>query len=230
MRGSDIRRQGRLLHREAMILTRNEDATGVEILHGMIRAVMAELHFDGFRTDREPQDLVTETDTKHRQVRLQNPARGIDCVVTGLRIAGAVGKKHTIRIQGNDLFRAGLRGHHGDAATIVGEDSEDVAFDTEVISRDVHPLVRADRRARIFRPDAAFIPLEAALRGDDLGQIHALQTWKLARQLDGGGLIHFLAGHDAAGLRTLLAQNACQLARVHAGDRDDLAAFEKFRQ
>ena len=38
----------------------------------------------------------------------------------------------------------------------------------------------------------------------------------------GGGRVDLLAGHDAAGLRALLAQDARELARVDAGDGDDL--------
>ena len=39
--------------------------------------------------------------------------------------------------------------------------------------------------------------------------------------------VDLLAGHDAAGLRALLPQDARELARVDARDGDDLAALEE---
>ena len=45
-----------------------------------------------------------------------------------------------------------------------------------------------------------------------------------------GRVVDLVAGHDAAGLRALLAQDARELARVDAGDRDDLAALAGTRQ
>ena len=41
--------QGRLIDRETVILTRDEDPSGIEILHGVVRAMMTGLHFHGLR-------------------------------------------------------------------------------------------------------------------------------------------------------------------------------------
>ena len=59
----------------------------------MIGAVMAELHLDGLRAAREPQELVAETDAEHRDVGVEELADRRDGVVAGLRIAGTVGLK-----------------------------------------------------------------------------------------------------------------------------------------
>ena len=53
VRRNEIRRQTRLVDGEAVILRGDEDATGAQILHGMVRAVMTELHLHGARTARE---------------------------------------------------------------------------------------------------------------------------------------------------------------------------------
>src|SRR5580704_4465815 len=48
--GSHVRRQSAFVHGEPVILTRDEYPSRVQILHGMIRAVMTELHLEGART------------------------------------------------------------------------------------------------------------------------------------------------------------------------------------
>src|SRR5262249_23542663 len=50
------------------------------------------------------------------------------------------------------------------------------------------------------------------------------------RCLDRSVLIDLVAGHDAAGLRTLLTQEPRELAGIDARDGDHLAALEKLRQ
>ncbi len=92
----------------------------------------------------------------------------------------------------------------------------------------MEPLVRANRQPVGIGPDGALIPLEAALRSDDLREVHALEAGELAREFYRRRLIdRLLAGHDAASLRALLPQNPRELARVDVGNRDDLAALEK---
>src|SRR6185437_1333880 len=76
----------------------------------------------------------------------------------------------------------------------------------------------------------AFVPLEAALRRDHLGEIHALQAWELAGGLDRRGGINLLARHDAAGLRARLTQDACQAPGVDACDRHDASALQELAQ
>src|SRR4051812_40670014 len=56
VRGSHIRRQRLLVHGEAMVLAGDEDLAGGEVLHRMIRSVMAELHLGGLRPRRESEE------------------------------------------------------------------------------------------------------------------------------------------------------------------------------
>src|SRR6516162_3506534 len=81
---NDPLRQRALIHRKAVILTRDEHASGLELLHRMIRAVMAELHLHGARAGCESQDLMPETDAEHRQVGLEKALRRLDRIAAGL--------------------------------------------------------------------------------------------------------------------------------------------------
>ena len=52
--------------REAVVLAGDHHATAVEILHRMIRAVMAELHLERFCAARESEQLMAEADAEYR--------------------------------------------------------------------------------------------------------------------------------------------------------------------
>src|SRR6185437_3271519 len=76
VRRSHISRQGRLVHGEAMILAGDEHTAGIQVLHRVIGAVMAEFHFHRLRADGESENLVAEADAEYRQVGLQELAGG----------------------------------------------------------------------------------------------------------------------------------------------------------
>ena len=61
VRGLDVVGQSRLIDRETVILARDHDLAGLDILHRMIRSVVAKLHLFGFRPGSKRQELVTET-------------------------------------------------------------------------------------------------------------------------------------------------------------------------
>ena len=133
-------------------------------------------------------------------------------------------------MQRQHLLGGRLCRHHGDAATVVGEQPQDVALDAEVVGDDVQALAADAPSGRLEAPVRAFVPLIDALGRDDLGEVHALQAGKLARRMHGRRRVDFLAGHDAAGQGALLAQDAGQPAGVDVGDRDDLAALQETLQ
>ncbi len=61
------------------------------------------------------------------------------------------------------------------------------------------------------------------------GQVHAGQAGETARQFQrfcGSGSDVRLAGDDGAALRTFFTQNACQLARIDAGDGNDIRLLQ----
>ena len=55
MRGRQLRGQTRFIDRKAMILARNKYLASAQILHGMIRTVVAKFHFDCFCAARQSQ-------------------------------------------------------------------------------------------------------------------------------------------------------------------------------
>src|SRR6187549_1823101 len=230
MRGLERRRQIAFVDRKAMILAGDEDTAGLEILHRMIRAMVAELHLHGARATREAEQLVTETDAEGRQVRDDQCTDRFDGVVARLGIARSIREEHTIGLEREYFFGGGLRGHHRHAAAAVGEHPQDVAFHAVVEGDYVQPLVRTHHRAVFRLPQRTFIPLVLALGGHHLREVHALQARKFLGSADRGSGVYFFAGHDATGLRTLLAQDAREFARVDAGDGDDLVPREEFAQ
>src|SRR5438093_10120420 len=63
----DVRRLGGVArpHRKAVVLARDEHATGGPLEHGVVRAAMAERKLVRLVTRRETEKLMTETDTEN---------------------------------------------------------------------------------------------------------------------------------------------------------------------
>src|SRR5262249_57068079 len=94
---SQVSRNGRRIDGEAVVLAGNDHAPGVEVLHRMVRAVMAELHLHGLRARGEPHELVTQADAEHRQARrVEDLADRLDGVVARLRAARTVSKDYAL--------------------------------------------------------------------------------------------------------------------------------------
>ncbi|MCY1519561.1 hypothetical protein D9M68_543150 [compost metagenome] len=170
---------------------------------------------------------MAQADAEHRQLLVQEGARGVDGVVAGLGIARAVGQKHAVRIQLEDFLGAGLGRHQGDAAAAVGQQAQDVALDAEVVGDDVElGLVRlGEARAQL---PGAFGPVEAVLDGDDAGQVHAGHAGEAAGQVDGAFGVG--ADEDAGALGALFTQDAGELAGIHARNGDDALLGKVLRQ
>src|SRR5438046_2105381 len=71
-----------------MVLARDVDATGVEVLHGVVGAVMAVRQARRGRSGRAPHDLVTEADAEERDLA-EGFVRQLDRAVEHRRVAGA---------------------------------------------------------------------------------------------------------------------------------------------
>jgi len=54
------------VHRKTVILRRNFDPAGFQILHRLVRAAMAEFQFEGFPAECLPENLVPETNPENR--------------------------------------------------------------------------------------------------------------------------------------------------------------------
>ena len=163
-------------------------------------------------------------------IGLQEFADRVDGIGAGLRIAGPVRKEHAIGLQCQHFGRRRLCRHHGDATARIGQQPQDVALDAEIVGHHMQALLRPQTGPAWLAPDRAIIPLVALAGGHDLGQIHACKAGETAGRMHGGVRIDIVAGHDAAGLRTLLAQQAGELAGVDVGDGHHAAALEVLAQ
>src|SRR5579872_7399719 len=110
-----ILRQRIRIHREIMVVRRDLDLAGLQLLHRMVPTVMSELKLECFPTQRDAGELMSETYPKDRVPSQQSPNR-IDRIGTRLRIAGAIGEKYSIRFQRHYIFGQGLRGNHRNPA------------------------------------------------------------------------------------------------------------------
>src|SRR5258708_11980083 len=88
-----------------MILRRDFDLLREQVLHRMIRAMMAEPQLERFPAKREPAQLVSQTDSENRYAP-QHRADGFDRVSGGVRIARAARPKHPRRFRSNSVFGA----------------------------------------------------------------------------------------------------------------------------
>src|SRR4051812_38322517 len=52
---------------ETVILRGNGDFSGLQVLHGLVAAAMAELEFEGLSTERVREHLMTEANTENRE-------------------------------------------------------------------------------------------------------------------------------------------------------------------
>src|SRR6266571_1362616 len=74
------------VHGEAVVLRGDLDAPGQEVLHRVVRAVVAELELEGLSSEGQTEDLVAEADAENRRLA-DETAHRFDQVRHGLRIA-----------------------------------------------------------------------------------------------------------------------------------------------
>ena len=225
VRGLDIRRQGLLVHREAVVLAADQHLAGRGHLHRMVRTVVAELHLHRARPAGKAQQLVAETDAEQRHVHRHQLTNRLNGVITGLGVPGAVAQEHTVGLQREHFGDRGLRRHDGDAAAVIDEQPQDVLFDAVIIgdhvAREVGIFPVARRRQSVPNGPAALGPAER-LGGARLPcQVHALQARKALGRRQGRLLVELDPGHQAAILGALFAQDAGQAARVDVADGHD---------
>src|SRR6266702_1664739 len=90
MGGPQVAGQRGLVHRETMVLTRYEDPAGVDLEHRMIGAVMSKFHFHGLGAAGQSEQLMTQANTEHGNVGLEELRNGGDGIVARLRITGSI--------------------------------------------------------------------------------------------------------------------------------------------
>ncbi len=91
--------QGVGINGKTVVLAGVDDFAAVQILHRVVRTVVAEAHFQGFRADSEADELVSQADAENRFAAFHQFLHGFDGVGARLRVAGAVGQELAVRIE-----------------------------------------------------------------------------------------------------------------------------------
>src|SRR3954451_19816724 len=97
--------QGRLIHREAMVHRGDFDLSGGLVLDRMIGAMMALMHLRSLGSDREPEHLMAEANSKGRRTGVDDLLNHWHRVLAGFGgIAGTVRKENAVRLHRQNLF------------------------------------------------------------------------------------------------------------------------------
>src|SRR5688572_443049 len=105
VRDAHIPRQGLGIHRETVILGRDFNLAGAEILDRMVCAAMSELQLEGLAANRQSEDLVPQTDAEHRHAGVNELANVADGIPERGGVAGAIAEKNSVRLDGEKVRR-----------------------------------------------------------------------------------------------------------------------------
>src|SRR5436305_443862 len=97
---------------KVMVMRSDLDFAGVQLLNGMIAAVVSEFEFESFAAERNAGKLMSEADAENR-LASHKAADVVDRVGARLGIAGAVGEEDAIRLERENVFCWRLRGDDG---------------------------------------------------------------------------------------------------------------------
>src|SRR5690606_2281089 len=134
--GSNLLADRILRDRKAVVLRRNLDFARDEILDGMVGSAMAHKHFVHVEAAGQGHELMAETYTEHRNLRLEGGFDFGDVVGHGPRIAGTVREEEPIRLPGENLVQRRRGWEYADAASTRFEGSQDVELYAVVQHRD----------------------------------------------------------------------------------------------
>ena len=93
-----LRRQDFGIHGETVVLRRDFDLAGCQILHRLVGAAMAELQFEGFPAERLAENLVAQANPKNRDAAVHERFHFAHNVIERRRVTGAVGEKNARRL------------------------------------------------------------------------------------------------------------------------------------
>ena len=217
----------RRVNREAVIVRGDLHLAGGQVLDGLVDAAMAELELVGAEAECAAEQLIAEADAEERVAGVQDLAQQLDLGVGLLRVAGAVGEEHAVRVQRGEFLESDSGRHDVHAAAALGHAMRGHALDSEIHGGDgverLLALVLATRldRIRLLGADLVVQAQTLHLRGgldlvDERGD--GLQAPFVVEQRVTG---EDSGTHDARG-----AQVAHQLAGVDVADADDALGDE----
>jgi hypothetical protein len=130
---------------EAVVLRRDRDLAGLEVLHRLVAAAVAELELESRAAERVGEHLMTEADAEDRVVR-QQAADGLVDVGQGGRVAGAVREEHRVHAVFAHLLVSRCGGEHMHVEAVADELAEDGELRAVVEGRNLELLLRRDRQ------------------------------------------------------------------------------------
>ena len=136
VRDFDVARRERFrVDAEAVILRGDFDFLRAQILHRMIRAMMAEFQFECLAAERQAAELMAEADAENRDA-----AEEFLDICDGVRdrfgIAGTIREKDAVRLERENIFGGSFRRDDGDVAAVVDEEAENILLDAVVVGDD----------------------------------------------------------------------------------------------
>jgi hypothetical protein len=210
------------VHHEAVVLARDLDDAGATVDHRMVRAAVPELELARARTEREPEQLVSEADAERGQL-LRQLAGGLDREVERLGVTGAVREQHAVGRECQHVRRGGTRRHDAHAEAFRPEPAEDVVLDAVIAHDDERLSVLGGRLDRGRTGRAPPVGLDA---GDDVREREAFHLRARARLLHELVRVRAL-GRETAAHRALVAQVAGERARVDTGESGQVLLREQ---
>ena len=123
------------VHREAVVLCRDFYFSRRQVHHWLIATMVTELEFISFAAQGEPHDLVTEAYPENRFLADQL-LDVLFSIGNGIGIAGAVGKKNAVGIQGQYVFGRHRRRNYFHLTARLGQVAQNVELDPIIIGHD----------------------------------------------------------------------------------------------
>src|ERR1039457_6780061 len=191
VRELDVGRQRVGRDGEAVVLGRDRDAARLNVLHGMVRAAVAELELVRGAAEREAQELLPEADAEHGHTGLDEALHLRDARRQRFGVARPVRKEVAVESPCEELLGGRHRREHRRLEVTRGEHPQDVPLDAVV-----------DRRHSPFSRDAGGKREAVASRGPDReresGARHRRLFLHFFDERRGVGLGRRLGGNRAA--------------------------------
>src|SRR6516164_1128201 len=159
-----------------VVLARDLDLAGQQILDRVVGAPVTAGHLGGLAAESQRQQLMPETDAENRRARGDEVTQHRNRISGSRRgVAGAVRQEDAVGPVAQHLLGGGGRRNHGYLAPMRGEHPQDVAFSPVIDRYDVMARAPLHPIAVLAVPNRLG-PLITLATAYFLGEIHALET------------------------------------------------------
>ena len=130
-----------------MVLTGDLDSPRGHVAHRVIGAMVTERQLEGAPTQGQAQQLVSETNSKHRNIGSDEFANVGRCIKHHLGVAWAIRQKHAVGSPGDDLAGWRVGRHHMHVGNLT-QTTQNCLLHTKVVR---HHRKRLGRKGRFLR-------------------------------------------------------------------------------